>query len=102
GFYSPYDLHLKIHGTVIWVANDGAHFKDRVTVTMDSQGSPVISTLIIVAKRGHDPTNPTRALWFEGGLSVSDTSMVKVFLVSEDDIAIDQINSSGSSLDARS
>ena len=59
------------------------------------------STLVIVAKANRrDPGYGERGLWLQGGLSVSEQD-VRVFLVSEGDIAITRSHNRSESFDAR-
>lgn len=99
-FYCDVRLDLRIRGTVIWAIGQGACFRQLVTVSKDNNTSP--GTLVIVAKpNGRDPGRENRGVWFQGGLAITDTTMLKVFVVSEGDIALGQIHNSGGSPDAR-
>jgi hypothetical protein len=84
-FFAHSDLRIHIRGTVVWVVPRGASFRDRVYVIPDA-GVP--STLVIVAKRnGMEPGSEARAIWFKGGLTSTDPD-ARVYLVSEDEIAL--------------
>jgi Tfp pilus assembly protein PilX len=99
-FYSNnYPIELEVRGTAVWLVDQGACFKNVVNVVPESPGVP--STLIIVARaNGRDPGFEERALWFQGGLQVSDPNM-HVFLVSEHDIAVTHVNAASTSHVAR-
>jgi len=94
--YTQYDFYvndhpitLRVRGTVVWVIAAGALFKNVVNVLSDNS-TP--STLVIVAgANGRDPRDTSRALWFQGGLQITDSNM-RVFLVSEHDIAMMLMN----------
>ena len=95
-FYANARITLRVRGPVVWVIGGGAAFKGVVTVF--SEGTP--STLIIVAgASGRDPRDTNRALWFQGGLQSSDGNM-RVFLVSQHDIAMVHMNEKTADHDA--
>ena len=90
-FYSEHTLELRIHGTVIWVVKEGVCFRHKVTVVPDpavvnDPNDP--NVLVIVAKPNRGSANPNRAIWFQGGLEVSDSTATKVFLVSQGEISL--------------
>jgi len=94
-FYTDNDLRITVGGTAVWVVPQGACFRRDVTVV--SNGSP--ATLVIVAKPNQrDPGYENRGLWFQGGLTVTDNNM-RVYLVSEGDIALTHTHDSSTSQD---
>lgn len=98
-FFVDDDLTIRILGTVVWVVPEGACFEGDVRVVPVDEG--LRSTLVIVAKaNGRDPGYADRGLWLQGGLSASDDD-VRVFLVSEGDIAVTRSHNRSESLDAR-
>src|SRR5262249_41593756 len=101
-YYCDKDLVIRVRNTTMWLLDGGGCFSHNVTVESDN-GGPCV--LIVVAKANlRDPGHENRGLWFQGGLAITDTSLVHVYLVSDGDIAIDQLASSGQaglSLDAR-
>ena len=101
-FYSEYELHLKIHGTVIWLVNQGVCFRKTVTVEPDGNDPDHPNVLVIVAKPSPlDTAHPNRGIWFQGGLVVSDSTTAKVFLVSQGDISFTQDHNGHDDLEAR-
>jgi hypothetical protein len=63
------------------VVPQGICFKDQVSVSLESSGTP--GTLIIVAKASNDGN---RAIWFKGGLTMANGA--HVYLVSQGDISL--------------
>jgi len=92
------NVNLAVRGISVWLVDaGGARFGNTLTVSPDNGPS----TLVIVAKR-NGTTN--RGLWFQGGIAISDTSLVHVYLVTDGDLAIDQLHANNSddfSYDAR-
>ena len=98
-FYVDDDLTIRVRGTVVWVVPDGACFRRNLRVVPIEAGSP--GTLVLVAKANRrDPGYENRGLWLQGGLTVTETD-VRVFLVSEGDIAVTRTHNRDESQDAR-
>jgi hypothetical protein len=86
GCFFDQRLTLSVKGTCVLVIPDGACFRHEVTIKADGNGAT--GTLVVVAKaNSRQPGNENRALWFEGGFIHTDPN-IRVFLVSEGDIAI--------------
>jgi hypothetical protein len=100
-FFSEYELNLKIHGTVIWLVNQGVCFRRTVTVMPDGTNDPTNpNVLVIIAKPNLGAANPNRGIWFQGGLVVGDSTQTKVFLVSQGDVSLTQVHNSHNNLSA--
>jgi hypothetical protein len=100
-FFSEYELNLKIHGTVIWLVNQGVCFRRTVTVMPDGTNDPTNpNVLVIIAKPNLGAANPNRGIWFQGGLVVGDSTQAKVFLVSQGDVSLTQVHNSHNNLSA--
>jgi Tfp pilus assembly protein PilX len=98
-FFVDDDLTIRVRGIVVWVIPEGACFRRRVTVEPQNEGDA--GALVIVAKANRRaPGHGDVGLWFQGGLSVSEPDL-RVFLVSQDDIAITRAFNRSESLDAR-
>jgi hypothetical protein len=76
------------------VVPQGICFKDQVSVSLESSGTP--GTLIIVAKASNDGN---RAIWFKGGLTMA--SGTSVYLVSQGDISLVHSNDNNNSNNAQ-
>jgi len=88
-FYTGADLAIRVSGVSVWVVPKGVRFDNLVSVSQGSGGAT--GTLIIVATaNGRDGIYGGRGIWFNGGLTV--TSGVRVYLVSDGDIAVTQQN----------
>ncbi|HEY6195161.1 MAG TPA: hypothetical protein VI504_08975 [Candidatus Eisenbacteria bacterium] len=99
-FYAGQDITLKVRGTAIWLVGHGVNFQKNVAVQALDPGTP--SVLVIVAKPNKgDPADPTCGIWCNGGLVVSDPNSIRVYLVSEGDIKLLQIDDNNHSYDAK-
>ena len=101
GCFFDQKLTLSVKGTCVLVIPDGACFRHEVTLKADGNGAT--GTLVVVAKaNGRQAGNENRGIWFEGGFIHADPN-IRVFLVSEGDIAIthDHNSASGSSHESR-
>lgn len=97
-FYSYPTMDIEVRGTVVWVVPEGVCFRHRVEVMREGSGD---ATLVIVAKaNGHDPGNENRAIWFQGGLKITDSD-TRVYLVSQGDVAITYLHGASYARDAR-
>jgi hypothetical protein len=102
-FYCDKRLEIRIHGTAVWLVDQGVCFGGKVTVVPDPDMQPDPDhpdVLVIVAKPNPNGSDPNRGIWFQGGL-VNDSTETRVFLVSDGDISLTQDHSSGTSLDAQ-
>jgi hypothetical protein len=86
------ELNISVKGVAVWVIPGGACFKKQVNVKAMSSGTP--SALVIVATaNGRSTGTENRGLWFQGGLDVNTTNgNVPIYLVSEGDISVVQLN----------
>src|SRR5262249_38962724 len=86
---APYKIDVEVTGTVVWLVTQGADFQGLLNEVPETMAPGVTGpggTLILVAKAGHDPASPNRALWFQSGLHVDPK--VKLFLVTEGDVTL--------------
>ncbi len=92
-------LTLSVKGTCVLVVPDGACFAREVTIVPDGNGAT--GSLVIVAKANQDQRgHENRGIWFEGAL-IHQNSNIKVFLVSQGDVAITHDHNSGNPHETR-
>ena len=95
-FYAHRALRIFIRGTVVWVARRGVSFGEGVEI-VPLGNEP--STLVIVAKRnGRDDEGEDLGIKFKGGLVLDPNT--HLYLVSEGDISITNINTEDENHDA--
>lgn len=96
-FFVGADLNISVKGVAVWLVEEGACFERRVTVSAVDNDIP--SALVIVARPNGRDANPSRGIWFQGGLRIEDD--VPVYLVSDGDISVVHSRDSDKSNDAR-